>query len=522
MNKIFFINKAINPLIFFILIGLYFSTLAHAENLTITWEARKIPGGNNNFTSDNPGRPFSCTSSTDGSTLTFDRTENPSDVTFSKDGLTVFTSNTSTTRMQNNLIAQNKLDSPFDVSTDRVTTNSNADCDDIDGLNNFSVSGGLINKQSENIDIVNNGKIFFVLDTSGRLGKFNAANPFDVDGIVFERRVTLDSSEDSVAFNRDGDKIYTLDSASDDTFITTYSLPGAFDISSNTQIHQLSYFDIGVINDEDVTEMGYDIEFSPDGSAMFLMIGNSEETNATERSKSYIYQFSLSKNFDVSTATKVGRLQMGLGFFKGRTDDQSGQPRGFTFSTDGMKLFIVEQRGGTGVDHINQFRLECPYGVVSCVSDASASVISQVELANQNISLNVSTIFKRFEWIKRNRNNEDLTSHNIDINYSNPLLKSLVSKFEPSLKNNLAALVSNTQKEERKKKSKWSSWSIVDLSMGDYEETLLDKAKGIKTKGITLGSDRKIGDNKFLGLALRYGNGSSNIRRTFQNVDLES
>ena len=51
---------------------------------------------------------------------------------------------------------------------------------------------------------------------------------------------------------------------------------------------------------------------------------------------------------------------------------------------------------------------------------------------------------------------------------------------------------------------------------------LLDKAKGITTKGITLGSDRKIGDDKFFGLALRYGNSASNIRRTVQNVDLES
>ena len=76
-------------------------------------------------------------------------------------------------------------------------------------------------------------------------------------------------------------------------------------------------------------------------------------------------------------------------------------------------------------------------------------------------------------------------------------------------------------KHEKKKKSKWSSWSIVDVSIGDYEEMLLDKAKGITTKGITLGSDRKIGDDKFFGLALRYGNGSSNIRRTVQNVDLE-
>ena len=62
----------------------------------------------------------------------------------------------------------------------------------------------------------------------------------------------------------------------------------------------------------------------------------------------------------------------------------------------------------------------------------------------------------------------------------------------------------------------------MDVSIGDFEETLLDKAKGIKTKGITFGSDRKIGDNKFFGLAVRYADSASNIRRSVQNVDLQS
>ena len=61
-----------------------------------------------------------------------------------------------------------------------------------------------------------------------------------------------------------------------------------------------------------------------------------------------------------------------------------GQPRGMGFSSDGMKLFVVEIKSnpdnGTGVDMINQFDLECPYGLAVCVSSASASVASQVEL----------------------------------------------------------------------------------------------------------------------------------------------
>ena len=93
-------------------------------------------------------------------------------------------------------------------------------------------------------------------------------------------------------------------------------------------------------------------------------------------------------------------------------------------------MFITDIKDGGGrVDQINSYQLECPYGLVQCVSDTRASIVSQVELAKQNISLNVDTIFKRFEWIKRNRDDEDLTSHNFNINYPNPLLRSLASKF---------------------------------------------------------------------------------------------
>jgi hypothetical protein len=45
-----------------------------------------------------------------------------------------------------------------------------------------------------------------------------------------------------------------------------------------------------------------------------------------------------------------------------------------------MKLFIVQIMTGEGVDQINQFNLECPYGLVACVSDPNASISSQVEL----------------------------------------------------------------------------------------------------------------------------------------------
>ena len=72
-----------------------------------------------------------------------------------------------------------------------------------------------------------------------------------------------------------------------------------------------------------------------------------------------------------------------------------------------MRVFIVDIAGdaSNGIDQINSYQLECPYGLVACVSDPTASISSQVELAKQNITQNISVIFKRFEWIKRNRDN---------------------------------------------------------------------------------------------------------------------
>ena len=194
---------------------------------------------------------------------------------------------------------------------------------------------------------------------------------------------------------------------------------------------------------------------------MFVLMKNDTFDGST-LPFSFIHQFKLGKNFDVSTAEYVGKYQVADFGNVHSSREGTGKPRGFTFSSDGMKIFIVEIQGNlrpaNSVDQINSFQLECPYGLVACVSDPTASIGSQVELAKQNIALNISTIFKRFEWIKRNRDEEDLSSHKINLNYPNPLLEALALNLEPSAKKTVASLVSKNQKD--KKKSKWSTWSL--------------------------------------------------------------
>ena len=496
----------LKPKIFIILFCLFFSSLAFAAALTVTWVDGRIPSGNGN-----------CTSSQTGATLGNDRTEDPHDVHFSDDGLQVFTANHN---MQSQLdLSMNRLSVPFDLTSVK-TDNGSTVCNDLDGFDPGLLSGtgasGGIDQALEDINIVDNGRIFFFLDTAGRMGKFNLTTPFDFSTATFENRfITPDNTNDHASFSRDGKKMFLLSSQNNTPNLRSYSLSASFDISSPTQTSIVNLTTIGVELTDGETDRARDIEFSDTGSAMFIL--TSADNDGDSRDNSYIYQFSLGKNYDVSTATFVGKWNVAS---FGNTSSGTGMPRGFSFSSDGMKIYIVQIQSGDGVDQINQFNLECPFGLVACVSDSTGSIGSQVELSKQNISLNVSTIFKRFEWIKRNRDQENLTSHNININYPNPLLKALTKQFQPTLRKNLVALASKSEKKE--KKSKWSSWSLGDLSINNYDEHGFQKAKSIKTTGLTFGSDRKFGDNKFLGLALRYGDNKSNIFNTKQNTDMES
>ena len=69
--------------------------------------------------------------------------------------------------------------------------------------------------------------------------------------------------------------------------------------------------------------------------------------------------------------------------------------------------------------------LSCRFGVALCMADTASNIASNVEFAKKNIHYNNSTLFKRFEWIKRNRDNENLNSFNINLKSYNPILASL-------------------------------------------------------------------------------------------------
>ena len=498
----------LKPKIFIILFCLFFSSLAFAAALSVTWLDGRIPV--HNSTCQNSGGEFQMAN---------DSTEDPYDVAFSTDGLQVFSVNVfqESVRGRGNL-SMNRLMEPFDVSRTKRRILGDVDCNNIDSFRVGNLAGDGFDTRLRNIVVADGGRKFFFVNTSGKIYRFDLSTPNEFSTGKFVQTVTPHAQVHGIALSDDGTKLFTIRYTEETPLVTTYQLPSPYDISSITQIHQVDLTDIGVTlpdTSNDSVNRGRDIEFSKSGLAMFVLIQNSKG-NATDSDD--IYQFSLGKKFDVSTATLIGNYDVNN--FQNQ-DDKMGHPIGFTFSSDGMVMAIVDiDAGGGAVDQINSYRLDCPYGLVKCVSDTSATIESQVELAKQNISLNVNTIFKRFEWIKRNRDDENLTAHNFKINYEDPLIKSLANKFEPSVRNNVASFISKHKTEN--KKSKWSSWSLADISLSIFEKNGSANAKDINTRGLTLGADRKFGDNKFFGLALRYSDGSSDIKFSKQDVTMES
>ena len=99
-------------------------SFALAEALTLTHSGSINPGGNGDFKS---GVDPSCTATISGVELDQDSTHEPNKVLFSSDGKQLFIANRATgthsaTGVSDSPLRMNRLNTPFDITTDRVKT----------------------------------------------------------------------------------------------------------------------------------------------------------------------------------------------------------------------------------------------------------------------------------------------------------------------------------------------------------------------------------------------------------------
>ncbi len=440
----------------------------------------------------------------EGNVIVRDAFQEVNGIAFSNDGKKVFSSNRKVTGTHE-CVSMMTLSTPYDLRTASLV---------LDEASPMVTQVGLDDNHSDSkctdIKFSKDGLKMFLGNVTGKIHGFDLAAPFDLSNITYSNNVTGDlGDEPSFSFSNDGKKLFYLEGKKESQKILEYTLSTAYDLTDITLANTLTL--TTTANVSTANDYGRAVEFSQDGMTMFVLIN--DRTNNNNTSLDSIFQFSLTTAFSTSTATSVGSFTV--------PEELSLRTWGMALSPTGNKLYLVSLVGSTdagryvgsgSVDVVTQIGLSCDYGLVACVSDSKSSLSSQVQLAKNNIHINTSIIFKRFEWIQRNRNMNNLNNFQASIKSDNPFINYWANKLENKVVESFASLKNNSSKD---KKNNWSYWSHGDISIGTYHGKLdgigiiLEKPKDIRTNGITFGADKKNGENDYSGFALRYADGKS-------------
>ncbi len=398
------------------------------------------------------------------------------------------------------VITQYDLSIPFNVSS--------IDTASIVTLNVNSGDSGdfLVSNRLEGHTFNSDGTKLYAIDMAGNMNVHSLSTPYDIsnfskdadDGVDWATFAAGEGGSDSarrshgIRFNNDGTKMFLMD-VNGTVGIAEFNLSTPFLPGS------ASFGNFFAITENSATIQDFD--FDDDGTRMYVI----ESNEASINNKIYVYK--LSTGFDTSTATFVGSV---ANVFSAAGAD--GSAGGMRFAKNGMKFYQVTW-DSTLKNKVFEYDLSCPFGIVICEADVATAIGAQAEIAKNIIYQNSNTIFKRFDWLRRNEEKRNLNSHNIKLDINNPILASFKHKLENSLKHNLENSLNNNQyihaslkdKNPFKNMRNWSHWSHVDISFGRVGEKGFIKPKDIRTRGIMFGADKLI-DNKIFGLAFRYGN----------------
>ena len=150
---------------------------------------------------------------------------------------------------------------------------------------------------------------------------------------------TQDADPQGIAFNDDGLKMYIVGTIKNEIF--QYTLRENFDISTASYASK-SYDVDGPDEDRENSPTG--VAFSNDGLKMFV---SGDENNN-------IYEFTLTENFDISTASFVDAFSV---------NSQESSVRDVAFDYSGRYMFVL---GKTG-DDVTVYKLSEPFDVSTAV-----------------------------------------------------------------------------------------------------------------------------------------------------------
>jgi len=486
-----------------------------------------------------------------------------SGIEFNEDGTKMFTSynkrlNEANGGNDTRFIEEFNLSKPFDIST-RVSAGDSERCK----LTGVKDPANFADHYIFDLTFSSDGMKFFVV--SGRDGNsngddvvtgFDLTSPYDVSTCVSATQMAIlgfhgltNGSQagdnvnnrrlhraQGVEINNDGTKLFILFSDKSDSDypdvgarLYEFTLPTPYDVSTIWDGATSTIVTTAGIELPDTVLGANDpggMRFTPDGKRI-LIIGH-DSTN--------VLQISLTNAFDTSSFTIDGGINLNTGI-----SPSNAHPRGVTFSTSGLKLYIGNDNDA-GTDQVMEYDLVCPFNIISgdcppITEDEVRTGIAQAQImvANKNIDHSIKLPLNRLAWIKRNKDIKNLSNYNIDLNFNtatkldNPLLnywfgklpEKITARFDKLPEKITARKVSDKKKTENKEKDVFF-WSEGSIAVGRVGDTKISSFKKVGTEAITFGADKFTNNNGIKGLAFRLGNNNVDVGAGGSNIDTDT
>ncbi|MDA7556343.1 autotransporter outer membrane beta-barrel domain-containing protein [Candidatus Pelagibacter sp.] len=391
------------------------------------------------------------------------------DLKFSHNGMMLFVGrgNAGSANANGDRVFRFDLTSPYDISTcnfpvgSAVHATSNLDDDDLqDGSNAGTVTVPSTKNRLRGFDFSNDGKRLFVL------------------------------------FGGAGSNHYTR--------LLEYQLSIAYDLSTISIVTDagIRLQDSGSADTPVGNAKGLD--FSPDGKKLWVV------DHAGAAYDKDITQISLDVAFSTSSYTIDGTVELPV-----TGDGNAGlQPSGLTFSTNGLKMYTLNDED----EDVLEYNLVCPFNIIEgkCPSittgDRTGMAIAQIEVATRTIEHSTDTALNRLKWIRRNKDNQNLTNLNLDFNFTNQMLASLTK----------AVKTSAIKKNKQDKQQDVFYWSEGTIAVGRVGETNVSSFKKVKTDAVTFGADKFTNNGGIRGLAFRFGKNDIDVGAAGSNLDTDT
>ena len=442
---------------------------------------------------------------------------------FNKDGTKMFVSYHNLVNKlasgADDFIAEYTLSTPFDISTATYAGDSER-CSAVDPDHDNSMPAGdnATTKSIIAFKFSDDGKKIFsaqrgMNENPGNsfVNRFDLTTPFDVSTCTYNSDVDIDTTAlqngtnagdrstndrnnlQGIEITNDGTKLFvTMNENGGGQNIKQYNFGTPYDLST------LTLASTAIILDNNNP---FGMEFSKDGKRLF----QSFKTTGT------VVQFSLSNAFDLSSSTKDGEFDLSS------LDSDLNDLIGIKFSSNGLKIFAVNR----GDSKVFEYSLGCAFTLIagSCPSitedkDRTGMALAQIEIAKRTIDHSTDTALNRLKWIRRNKDKQNLSNLNLDINFTNQRLASLTEIVKTS--------AAKKKAKEKNKEEDIFYWSEGSIAVGRIGDTIISSTKKIETDAITFGADKLTDDNGIKGLAFRVGRNNVDVGTAGSNLDTDT